>query len=70
MSAASITGRDFFFRVSNLTGKSDVRHVRLYGSSERYLESIRPQYAKEGFLVSASTQDEYRAANWSERKAA
>jgi hypothetical protein len=56
-------GYDFYFRV-NGKGESHVRHVRLWGSSEKYLDSVRPQYKKEGFALSPATRDEYRAANW------
>jgi hypothetical protein len=59
----TLIGYDFFFRVSG-KGESHVRHVRLWGSSEKYLDSVRPQYKKEGFTVSPSTQNEYRAENW------
>ena len=65
----TIVGYDFYFRVAG-QGRNDVRYVRLYGPSEAYLNSIRPQYAKEGFAVSASTESEFRSANWKKRKAA
>jgi hypothetical protein len=61
----SIAGYDFYFKTFNpASGKAGVHHVRLYGPSAAYIESIRPQYKKEGFVVIPSDVQEYRAANW------
>jgi hypothetical protein len=68
--ASSFHGYDFYFRVTGPDGKSHINHVRLFGPSEDWLNSVRPQYAKEGFRLEPSSQDEYRSANWKRRNAA
>jgi len=53
-------GHDFYFSLTDKRGHSDIRHVRLWGPGEGYLDANRATFLKDGFIVAPATEAEFR----------